>query len=147
MGKESEGVIDRAKRFIWLIDKRNGGANEIDIFNLIDIYLSMFGDNYSKVFKTPQDEFIWLYSQIQKGVIEYNNKPLPVDGSKLCVTCNRMLSYTEYHKNGRAVDGLKTKCKECSNKYQQRYWKDNPEAVERYKAASRMKSRKRRKYD
>jgi len=126
-------IIERAKRFIWLINKRDGGANEIDIFHLIDIYLSMYGDNYSKVFKTPDDEFRWLYNQVKTAIVDYGNKPLPVHGSKICAGCKELVALSNYHKNRRTSDGLKSRCKECSNEYQQQYFRDNPEKHDRYK--------------
>jgi len=145
VGKESEEVV-RAKRFIWLIDKRGGGANEIDIFNLIDIYLTLFGDNYKKVFKTPNDEFKWLFNEIKVAIDNLDKIPLPrLDGEKICYECNRMLPYSEYTKNRRTKDGLKVKCRECTNRYQQEYWRNNPDKYQTNK--SNHNKMRRKKYD
>ena len=133
-------VIEEAKRFVWLINSRDGGANEIDIFTLIDLYLKIYGDDYSKRFDTPEDEFRWLYNQVVKG-IEISKKDLPINGSKVCCGCNESLSMSQFHRNKKSTDGRKSQCKACSREYQNAYNKANPESVERYRQSALKRKR------
>jgi hypothetical protein len=138
-------VIEEAKKFVWLINSRNGGANEIDIFTLIDLYLKMFGDDYSKRFNTPEDEFKWLYNQVVKG-IEISKEDLPINGSKVCAGCKEDKSLSQFHRNKKSTDGRKARCKPCSRDYQNQYNKNNPDKVAAYKETSVLRKKK-KKYE
>lgn len=47
--------------------------------------------------------------------------------SKRCTNCNELLPLTNFYKNKNSWDGLMFRCKECENKYQKTWSKENPE--------------------
>lgn len=141
-------LIKRAKSFVWLINKRNGGANEIDIFNLIDIYLGIYGDNYKKQkFDSVEDEFRWLFKGLVKA-IDDSNKPKYTFGSKVCVNCKEEKLYSEYTINRKSKDGLKNSCRICQQNYQNEFHRRNPDKLAMYKERANIgRKRKKGKYE
>lgn len=63
---------------------------------------------------------------------------------KTCTKCKLELDETEFHKNSRSKDGLRSYCKECNKGYYQKYKSDDPERV---KNKWRVASKKYHTYD
>ena len=49
--------------------------------------------------------------------------------SKECSYCHEVKPVSEFNKSKVAIDGLQTKCKECSKQYRKQYQKDNAERI------------------
>ena len=60
---------------------------------------------------------------------------------KVCSTCNISKPLVEFNKDKATKDGLKYKCKDCKNQYQNQYNQDNKEAIAEYMNQYNLKNR------
>lgn len=62
-----------------------------------------------------------ILKEIRYG-IEFINKTIITDDSRMCVSCKLIKPNSEYHRSGKKI-GLQSKCKECTAMYKkERYW-------------------------
>ena len=59
------------------------------------------------------------------------------DGLRICKGCGEPKSETEFHKDGRSPDGLRSQCKQCRSGYMKSYAADNRESRVAYERMRR----------
>jgi len=134
--REREDIMCLAEEFIEQIERQGGWCDDLQAFKLTHYYSEVFGATWNRKYENMEDELSYMYLRlkktVEKGSIVFDEEGQLLVGSKVCITCGYDKPVSEYNKDRRKKDGLRTQCKSCVNEYQREYFRRNPHKKEEY---------------